>query len=144
MSIIVTPISGSPVTYADTGDYDSEGQWLEGGEDSVRISGRKYSLDFPSAGGVDGSGSKNFGFRSQTVEFLAIYVGASETALMTTITGHLDNWPNQPSTVAVGGYSIKRAFLDPEGTVIGKIKDNGLPTQKFFTRVKLRFTGRGL
>jgi len=144
MSIIVTPASGDAITYADTGDYETKGQWLEGEENSIKLSGRTYSMDFPRAAGNDGAGSKDFGFDFQTIEFDVIYVDNSEAALLVTAMGHLDNWPNQPSTVNYAGYNLKRAFLDAGASFLGKIKDNAMPTTKYYAKAHLKFTARGL
>jgi len=73
MAVTITPPSGS-VVFADNGDFIQDSKWILGGEqEGVKVGGRKFQYEFIYAAGVDGGGSKSYGFREQIISIDAVY-----------------------------------------------------------------------
>lgn len=77
--VSVTPTGGGAVNFTDGFTYASDGKYIK---DNLRIGQKRYQFEDVSSAGVDGVGIKNFGRKGQLLSFLATYVAATETALV--------------------------------------------------------------
>lgn len=78
--VSITPNGGSAVNLTDGFTYAAAGKYVK---DNPRIGAKRYQMEDVPAAGVDGVGVKNYGRRGQLISFVATYVAASESALMT-------------------------------------------------------------
>lgn len=144
MAVTITTPGGS-VVLADTGDFVQDSKWLLGGEqEGVKVGARKYQYEYVYAAGVNGAGTKNYGFRDQMITIQCVYVGASANAVLSTIMTDLNDIASGKNSVAHNGQTYPRCFLEPTGEEVGQIRYNGLPTAKYFAIVKMKFRNVGI
>jgi len=145
MSNIVITGATASITFADTGDFESDGKFITGTQESAIIGGPEYGRDFPSTAGTDGAGSKNFGFRNRRLEVRGFYVGASENAVTSTIDTDMNAMgADGKLTVQIGGITYNRCFFDAAASAMTKTKGSGFATAKVFAEVRYVFNSKGL
>lgn len=94
---------GNSINYASAGT-----RWLC----KFSVGGRKYLKDFPDAAGVDGSGTKNFGFRTQAIALSVEYVAATETAVLALFEADQTAIGAGPSTLTLAGQTYQACTLE--------------------------------
>ncbi len=134
-AVTITPASGGGVTYANTGSFDAGGKWCE----SASFTAKQNGMDFPSAAGEDGSGSKNYGSRTRKIVLNVVYVAGSEALCYSGFQGDTDGLSKQPSAIS-GIGSFARCFLEGIASKIDQPKSNGLTL--YWARATLVFTSR--
>lgn len=95
---------------------------------SFTIGTPEYERDWIGSPGVDGVGSKTFGYRNQRVELRVMYVAASETAAITAAVADSDALGSGgASDLVLAGTTFFACFLDqfeigqPTSTGAGKM-----------------------
>jgi hypothetical protein len=116
---------GAGITYSEgaTMAYDISGKYLR----AYEIGGRDYERVFIGVPGVNGVGSKNFGFRGRKITLHVCYVGSDEGNIVSDFTTDLDALAGQAtgSTLALAGQSFFGVFLLDAS--LDQAKSNGLP-----------------
>jgi hypothetical protein len=107
-------VLGSVVSFAATANFASAGKWVENGVAKAPL----YLRSFPDGDGVNGTGTKNHGFRSRPVSINVIYVGTSETdPIATAMADQALLAAEAPFTVTVAGVTLPACVLEPESFV---------------------------
>ena len=96
------------VDYDDeTTGYQTGGAWVR----SVEFGEAEYEVDFPSAPGVDGTGSKNYGYRRQNVTIGVTYVAGSANECISLAQQDNLDMAGLPNDASIGGVGLTAAWL---------------------------------
>lgn len=113
-------------TYADSGDFVSDGKWLDG-PNAVDMGAPEYEESFHSVPGVDGSVRKGFGYRGRRIALNVMYVGADAAAVVSAFNTDIGALANTASTLVLHGATFYGCFLDAKASKLGGLTSNGSP-----------------
>ncbi len=137
-AVVITPQgAGATVTYAGSPNFRADGKWCESAPEHPD----QHGMEFITAAGEDGAGSKDYGFRESEVPLIVIYVAASEAAVRAAFAGDMAAKSRVPSTISIDGGDIERCFLNAKASKMEQPKSTGYG--KFWARAVLSFTCRG-
>ena len=85
-----------------------------------------------SAPGVDGQGTKNFGFRSIRISLKVSYVDSSLANVASAFHTDMNTLTPTPFTSTIDGQTYYGCILDGDATRLGKVKSTGLPSALFY------------
>ncbi len=94
---------GPTYTNGDSMKYETTGKYCT----RLKIGGRVYKKDFIDAPGVNGCGTKNFGFREQPVEITVCYVNTSEANVLAAFESDMSSVGSGPCTLVAGGQTFQ-------------------------------------
>jgi len=116
------------ITFSATCSYTSAGQFLA----DYSIGEREYARQYITAPGIDGQGSKNFGFRNQRIVLHVEYVASSADGVVTAMQNDIDTLTASASTLVLAGETYYGCFVDAGGfKQKGVPKSTGLPSALF-------------
>ena len=127
------------IEIADNGSFAVEGKWISGEKDSVIIGGIGNEKDFPASPSKDGTGSKDFGRRSQTFTVRAVYVSSNPAS---DANSDFQSMQPGPFAASVNGVAVTRCFADAEGCSCGQPKSASGSGGLQYAIVTFKFTSR--
>jgi len=114
-----------------TYSYDADGAFLQ----DHQIGLREYKFNYIYAPSVNGAGTKSFGFRSQKIVLLAVYVASSENDVVSDFITDMGVLASQVSTLALAGQTFYGCTL--EDFTFSQPKSTGLPSAKFWGEARI-------
>ena len=136
---MVISTTTSSVDYADAGCFSGGVPFLK----EKRINTAQHDIAHIPSAGVDGTGSINYGFRTQKLSFTVIYVAGSEQAVLQAIKDDNLSMSTGQCGINVGGVSFARCFLDDFQSKATP-KSTGLGDGNIWQECEIFFTCRGL
>lgn len=110
------------VIYVSAGTPAATVQFIAGDKDSIIVSAPEYKYDYPSTPGVNGTGSKNFGFRNQRVSLRVVYIDSSQAAVLEAYGTDMQILAAAPSTLLLPSLTFDCCILNGSATNITKVK----------------------